>query len=235
MTGPTRVKDYFGTPQQQAGSFDADRSAAAVYGWEPLRREVMPDRLRITYHQPEHNEWASRPAPPPPSVAPSADTLNITAVVMVVAGLMVAAGAFLPWITVATGFVSVSRSGMDGGDGWIALAVGALMAVVGLGGLRSLDSVPNIAAVALGLGALGLGAFEYLSVQDRITNADATVASLIQVGVGVYLILGGGALAFVASIALWPRGEPKASDGYGLRSSVRPKAPGPAEDHWKAG
>src|SRR5262245_53875284 len=75
------------------------------------------------------------PAPQAPAAqVPIARQLPVPAVALVIGGVMVAAGAFLPWITVTAAFVgTIERNGLDGGgDGLIAIGVGAAIAFLGV-------------------------------------------------------------------------------------------------------
>ena len=167
-----------------------------MHGWEPLRREVMPDSLRVSYHQPIADEWAPVP-PDAPVTAPARQPVDVPAIALLVGGLMVAAASFLPWATVTAGFVSVSVSGMDGSDGWISLGLGALITLMGLSALTGNGGKGWLAATILGILAAGLGAFHYFDLTGRV--ASTTTQALMQVGIGLWLLIAGGVVATLAS------------------------------------
>ena len=229
MAGPTRVKVYTGTPAEQDAAFERDRLAALAAGWVPLDRALGVGRLTVTYHQPSvarDVSWAdpapaARPAAPrttlsavsgappgprtPPAYAAStpapAAAVSPSGVGVLIGGGMLVVGSFLPWITVNAGIIAVSRNGMDGGDGWVTLALGFALGAYGLVNLNS-ASDRNWMGALIGAGiGLAFGIFEYFDVQSRIT---ANKQYDIQIGVGLWLILAGAAVAAVASFGLRP-------------------------------
>lgn len=49
MSTTTFDRVYTGTIEEQEDAADLDAIAAPMLGWEPIRREEMPDSLRVTY------------------------------------------------------------------------------------------------------------------------------------------------------------------------------------------
>ena len=113
-----------------------------------------------------------------------------------IAGVVVAIGAFLPWATVSTGFVSVSQTGINGGDGIISIILGVVVVLAGYDTRR--HGYAWITALVASLIVIGFGWFEYQDINGRVT--DSTVA-LVQVGIGLWMVIGGGVVGAVASPA----------------------------------
>ena len=111
-------------------------------------------------------------------------------------GAAAAVGSFLPWITAFGGVVS--KSGIDGSDGWITLGAGATVAITGLTndgkkGIRVLWTV-------LGLVCLAVVGLDYLDIQQRIE----AVGAGLEHGVGLYLA-GIGSLCMAISGLVKPK------------------------------
>jgi hypothetical protein len=157
--------------------------------------------LRVLYEHPERSQWAAPAEAPAAAGRTGGSELNLAALGVAIGGLMVAAGAFLPWATV----FGISVSGMDGSDGWIALAIGGLLALIGFANLRT-DATGGARLVGLlaGLAAAGLGIWKYSSVRD-IGVDNELAGALVQVGTGVYLMIAGGALGVLAALGLRQR------------------------------
>ena len=144
-------------------------------------------------------------APSAPPVTVSQGGLNMTAAVILVGGALVAIGSFLPWAT-ATGLVSVSKSGLDGGDGILTLPVGVVIALLGLSRLQRSGLPGNrpvdggwLVIVILGIIAVGLAWFEGATIQGRL-DAAASAYAVYSLGMGIYVIGVGGVLVVLASI-----------------------------------
>jgi len=146
-------------------------------------------------------------------------------------GLLVVAGAFLPWISVWTVLGSVSKSGISNPDGVIVFALGALVAVLGLWRLTAGGaSLPvRVVTVLLGFAALAaLGVDLVRGVLPRVADANAAGAmtASASVGAGIWVglvgaLLGifGGAVAGGAARAgagRWGLRPPTAAEWVGL-------------------
>lgn len=145
------------------------------------------------------------PAPPRPATA--------SGILALVGAGALAVGSFLPWATITAPFVgTVSRSGMEGGDGWMSVIVAV---VAGLVGLRLLSSPPAGAQRVLlalgGVAGLGLALFEFNDISRRFADAKAAMDSegsffgtdpsemiATSFGPGLYLLALGAVLLFVA-------------------------------------
>jgi hypothetical protein len=81
-----------------------------------------------------------------------------------VGGALIAIGAFLPWVKAIAAFVgTITRSGMEGGDGPIFLIVGIIIAAVGL---WSLMARPTMAPGLLILGGLAVGGLAFMEYTE---------------------------------------------------------------------
>lgn len=98
--------------------------------------------------------------------------------IVVVGAIAGAIGSFLPWVS-AFGVLSVN--GIDGGDGWITLALFAGALIAALGGKLRL-------AGGLGLAAGLLGIYEIVNVKKEL----GALSGLAPIGSGLYLIVGAG-------------------------------------------
>jgi hypothetical protein len=138
-------------------------------------------------------------APSAPPVTVSKGGFNMTAAVILVGGALVAIGSFLPWAT-ATGLVSVSKSGLDGGDGIFTLPFGVVIALLGLSRLQRSGLPGNrLVMVILGVIAVGLAWFEGNHIQSQL-DAAASVYVVYSLGMGIYVMGVGGVLVVLASI-----------------------------------
>ncbi len=129
-----------------------------------------------------------------------ADTRDRTGPILeLVGGALVVAGALLPWASVSTVFGTASVPGTEG-DGLIALAVGGvlcLLAILELGNRQDTRTLALYVAMAAG----GLGVYEWITVRDKLLNVSSELARA-SVGIGIYAVIAGAALAFVAALAL---------------------------------
>lgn len=120
-------------------------------------------------------------------------------IIIMIGGVLGAVGSFMPWVTVKTAFGSVSRNGVEGGgDGIITLVLGIALAVLGYR-LLAAPSVPSWDVVAVAGVLAAFGVFEFFSVQERIADS-ASEFAVADVGTGIYAILVGAGVAFVAGI-----------------------------------
>jgi hypothetical protein len=145
-------------------------------------------------------------------------------VLAIVGGALLVVGSFLDWAKVeGGGGISSSASGMDGSDGWITLASGAVAIVVGLVAFRAGRRALAVLAVVAGLVGGGLGLYDALTAEDSVLDAAAEeiapqfgasveeVRTLldqaidageisISLSIGLYLVIAGGAIAIVGGL-----------------------------------
>lgn len=142
----------------------------------------------------------------PPAVGPTATAqdVSLSAVVVLVGGGMYSIGSALPWISVTAPFVgTVTKSGLEGGDGIATLILGLLMALLGIARLTgNRGAGSKVAMVILCVMAFALAIFEAVNIGDRIANLDSAYRSLATVGIGLWLMIVGGGIASVGSLSL---------------------------------
>jgi len=139
-------------------------------------------------------------------------------VLAIIGGLLLAAGAFLPWVKIGpSGFGDIpppvsnweTVSGIDGDgffflvgdDGFFFLVGGVLIAALGL---WTILSRPRTAPVLLMLSGLAfglLGWFEYNSIRNSTGSQCCDFASY-RVGEGIWWIYAGAAAIFLAGLVL---------------------------------
>lgn len=146
---------------------------------------------------------------------------RVGGILAIAGGLLLAIGSFLTWAEVSGGGTRGTASGTDGSDGWITLVAGAVVLVAGVvlargTGRRGLA----VAAVVAALIGGGVGLYDALTAEDRVLDEvaatlsgelgataqdvrailDEAVASgelAISIGLGLFLVIGGGALGLV--------------------------------------
>jgi hypothetical protein len=137
----------------------------------------------------------------------------VPALATIIGGGLVAVGAFLPWIT-TTSAIRGNRTGIDLGEGLIAVGLGAVIAVTGLREVVAAGSrFSRWAAAGLAALAIGLGAFEAGAVSDRIKTLDDSIRHGASIGGGIYLVIAGGVVALVGgSLLSKARPRPRQKD-----------------------
>src|SRR4051794_38199086 len=116
----------------------------------------------------------------------------------------VIAGSFLPWATITAVLVgTITKSGTDGGDGWLTILLAVPLAVFGFRRVSAAKvAIPRVLSLgfALALGALTM--FEIQNATSRVSAANAAAGAYghAAVGVGLWLLLFGSALGIVGSL-----------------------------------
>jgi len=109
---------------------------------------------------------------------------NQSAVLIMGGGAALAIGSFLAWATV----IGISVSGMDGGDGWMTLIGGAVVAAFGFMSYQGKSVLPQWlawAGIIVGFGVAIINLFDILDTDG------------LSVGIGMWLMLAGGVVAIV--------------------------------------
>lgn len=131
--------------------------------------------------------------------------VQLAAGILVVAGLGVVIGSFLPWMVVRTALVSLSRNGLEGGgDGIATVVAGVLLGFVGvliLAGRRPGRTWLGVVLVS-GI-ALGLAAANMADVSNRAESVESELATA-GIGSGLYLIALGALVAVSTVVVLYP-------------------------------
>ncbi|MEE8497052.1 MAG: hypothetical protein V3S62_00790 [Acidimicrobiia bacterium] len=107
---------------------------------------------------------------------------NQSALMITGGGAALAIGSFLAWGTV----FGISVNGIDGGDGWMTLFGGAVVAGYGFMAYQGKSSLPKWlpwAGLVVGLGVALINFFDILGTDG------------VSLGIGMYLMLAGGAVA----------------------------------------
>lgn len=140
-----------------------------------------------------HERGAPIPSSSPPAgrrgvTAPNSQT-SAPGVIGLLGGIGLVIGAFLPWVTATAPFVgTITRSGMDGGDGIFFIVMGVVAGLVGLSAIQGGSSPRRTLLVLVGVAAGALTAYEWSDVNSRVASATAE-SSMITASVGGGLIL----------------------------------------------
>jgi hypothetical protein len=122
-------------------------------------------------------------------------------IIAIAGGLLLALGAFLPWVKVTAAFVgSLSVSGMEG-DGIFFLVGGLLISALGLWSIFGTPRAAPALLILSGLGFGGLAFFEFNNVSEGIGGMDSEFA-LASMGAGIWTLLAGAVATVVAGFTL---------------------------------
>lgn len=130
-------------------------------------------------------------------------TLPIGQILSIIGGVVVVAGASLPWIKVNAIVTTLGRSGLDM-EGWITIALALL--VIGIVTLRPWNRLDQGAVVACGTGVFTIGAAYVadLSLGIRVLPADGLLEAVgrefSDPAVGVYVTAVGGLLMLLGGL-----------------------------------
>jgi len=126
--------------------------------------------------------------------------------------LAIVIGSFMDWAKVQTILGSLSVSGFDAGDGKLTAAIGGVALLLFV---FAANRSKAIVAAILGAAAFGIGLYDYNNLTKKLGDVNDSDFARASVGIGLYLVIGGGALAFGAGLA-WrkeaPRGAKPLSD-----------------------
>jgi hypothetical protein len=134
--------------------------------------------------------------------------------VVIVAAAAIAIGSFLPWATLSAPFVgTISKSGVQGGDGILSLVgagVLALLAFIAIGS-RGKRRFLTLLIVLVSAGVAALGGYEFADLANRfhaVKNDPAIGGSVLPMyGTGLYVLTAGAALALIAGFCVARRHE----------------------------
>ncbi|GGN85480.1 hypothetical protein GCM10010112_65940 [Actinoplanes lobatus] len=143
------------------------------------------------------------------------------------AGILAILGSFLPWAVISAPIIgTISKSGVDGSDGWVSIVLGALLAAYAAVRLSPRHLPGTVTALAGLVAALliGLAIVEFVDLRSkaddmRSTMADhddplgigAAISNAVQVkpGLGLWLVAAAGLVGAIALlIAVTGRGGP---------------------------
>jgi hypothetical protein len=171
----------------------------------------------------------------------------VGAVIAIVGGALLAVGSFLSWAEVSGGGVSVTAKGIDGSDGYLTLAAGAVVILVGLAGLRMGRRLLGVIAILAGLLGGGFGLYDALTAEDSVldaaaeeiapqfgVSADEVRAILdeaidagqldISISIGLIIVIAGGAIAVIGGVLMLGRGSAPAAPAAAAPSEPVPAA-----------
>jgi hypothetical protein len=148
---------------------------------------------------------AQPPSPPPPTglvrnqIVPGATMIGL-------GGLLIVLGSFLPWLTATAPFVwTISRNGMEGGDGIITLILGVVTILIGVSQLTAtrLPSLLQRSSIATGVITGVVAIYDYVDVQRRIEDVkEQTDLVSASVGAGIWTLIVGAILAIVGGMVV---------------------------------
>lgn len=136
-----------------------------------------------------------------------AQTMSLASVAVLLGGILYAAGSALPWISITAAFVgTVTRSGLEGGDGIITIGLGIVLALVGLAHvIGSKAAGSKVALILVAVIAVGFAIFEISTINNRIAGLGADIRPLASVGIGLWMMVVGSVVALVASLSIKPK------------------------------
>lgn len=153
---------------------------------------------------------------PPAPVDEAAKSRRSAAHVVGAAAALMVLASFLPWVKVNF-FVSITRSGVSGGDGWISVVLGGLLGVVAwrlVKGATKGARAPVVLAALLSLGALGLAIFEWVDIENAsvdlggsfgdeggFVDDEIDFGSVVSKGAGIYALGIAGVMGVAGAIA----------------------------------
>ncbi|WP_204301112.1 zinc-ribbon domain-containing protein [Actinoplanes campanulatus] len=138
--------------------------------------------------------------------------------VVLAAGVVAILGSFLPWVVLSAPFIgTISKSGVDGSDGWVSVVLGALITGYAAVRLRPMH-LPGAVTVVAGLVAALLFVFGIIKFIDLRLKADeaksmmrgrddpfgigAALSDRVQItpGVGLWLVTAAGLVGATAAL-----------------------------------
>lgn len=132
--------------------------------------------------------------------------------ILIVAGVLVIVGSFLPWISAHSGFGTISRSGIEGGgDGLFTLIAGVGIAAIGasrfFGFAEPSGAVRFFPPLIAGLIVIGLAVIDGIQLGERARSV-ASEFVIADIGEGLYVVGLGGVLSVLGALTGRP---PKAA------------------------
>jgi hypothetical protein len=123
---------------------------------------------------------------------------------LLVAALLLVIGSMLPWARATAPFIgTVSRSGIDGGDGWISFFIGIVVVIQAIQIIQSRRFTRGHAGVAilLALAAGGLAIYEFSDISNKFSDIHAETSLVTtSYGSGLSCIVAGAVLLLVCGL-----------------------------------
>jgi len=187
-------------PDSGAGPFPSAQPPAPVPGPPPLQQAPVPYPAGPAAGFLQPPQAAAQPQPPQP-----ARKLKHSHILSILSGLLLVAGAFLPWATLSNSLgASYTITGIEA-DGIFTIVIGAVIVLVSylLIIRKAKGKKSGIGLFVVGLVALVIGAIDTMGVNQVIEEKKSVMAQsgiAAHVGIGLYLTLIGGILALIAGI-----------------------------------
>ena len=124
--------------------------------------------------------------------------------VLLAAGTAMFVGSFLPWAVLRTGFGTLSKNGVEGGDGIATALAGVILGIIAaviLSGRR--PGRTWIGVLVLSAMAMVVAAIDMADVSNRAASVDSEFASA-NIGSGLYLIAISALVASSTIVVLFP-------------------------------
>lgn len=180
-------------------------------------------------------------------------------ILAIVGGALLAIGSFLSWATVSGTGTEVSATGMDGSDGVITLVAGLAALACGVIAMKAGRRALAVIAIVAGLIGAGVGLYDALTAKDSVldsaseevaTQVGATTEEVraflddaidagqlsISIGIGLYIVIGGGVIALVGGVlqmggkgASASVGAPATPAGFATSSAAAPPPAAPMQ------
>jgi len=145
------------------------------------------------------------------------------AILAMVGGVLLAVGSFLAWAEVSGGGTSVTAKGIDGSDGYITLAAGAVALLVGIAMTRQARRMLAVLVILAGIVGGGIGLYDALTAKDSVLDAAAEELAptfgasaeqvrvaldqaidagqlSVSISIGLYVVIAGGVVALIGGI-----------------------------------
>lgn len=124
------------------------------------------------------------------------------AIAALLAAGAIAIGSFLPWASAGAGLFKASGSGIEGGDGWITLAIGAAAAVVAIQALLRSQRPHPVLMISAGTAALAMAILEVVNILNRPGTSLYGVQIKASPDLGLLAIASGGIGLVVVAFAV---------------------------------
>jgi hypothetical protein len=160
---------------------------------------------------PESPPTAAQPPESPPPAGLVRNQIVPGATMIGLGGLLIVLGSFLPWLTATAPFVgTITRKGMEGGDGIITLILGVVTILIGVSQLTAtqMPALLQRSSIVTGVITGAVAIYDYVEVQRRIEDVkEQTELISASVGAGIWTLIVGAILAIVGGMVV--RNVPK--------------------------
>jgi hypothetical protein len=153
----------------------------------------------------EPQAWQPTAQPPPPARSGLMRNPVVPGATMtLLGGVLIVLGSFLPWLTATAPLVgTISRNGMEGGDGIITLILGVVTILIGVTQLTAtnLPTLLQRSPIVTGAVTAIVAVMNYLNVQQRIEDVrEESELIAASVGAGIWTLVVGAVLAIVGVV-----------------------------------